>query len=117
MTSQATHARYHPRTMPAGFGTSRWAQLKAQVYAEETACHLCGGTWFTDIARHRLSRSVDHVIPRSLGGNMWDRTNLRLAHYGCNSRRGNGRRGRTQPRTTRGRWVKAENDTHTRQWL
>ncbi|WP_210416758.1 HNH endonuclease [Microcella sp.] len=31
---------------------------------------------------------MDHVIPRSHGG-YWELENLRPAHYGCNSSRGN----------------------------
>lgn len=31
---------------------------------------------------------MDHVIPRSKGG-FWHLSNLRPAHYGCNSGRGN----------------------------
>lgn len=32
--------------------------------------------------------SLDHIVPRSQGGTD-DPANLRLAHYGCNVRRGN----------------------------
>jgi 5-methylcytosine-specific restriction endonuclease McrA len=38
--------------------------------------------------RHRLGPSVDHVVPRSKGGSDHI-ANLRPAHLGCNSRRGN----------------------------
>lgn len=52
-------------------------------------CHLCrqpiqGGL----PPRHPRRPSVDHVIPRSLGGTD-DLDNLRPAHYGCNAKRGN----------------------------
>lgn len=36
----------------------------------------------------RKGPSVDHIIPRSLGGSD-DLSNLRLAHWGCNQKRGN----------------------------
>ena len=37
---------------------------------------------------HPRGPSMDHILPRSKGGT-WDRSNLRPAHYGCNSARGN----------------------------
>lgn len=37
---------------------------------------------------HPLGPSMDHILPRSLGGT-WDPANLRPAHYGCNSSRQN----------------------------
>jgi hypothetical protein len=33
--------------------------------------------------------TIDHIIPRSLGGPVADETNMRPAHFGCNRRRGN----------------------------
>ena len=36
----------------------------------------------------RRGPSVDHIVPRSLGGTD-DLSNLRLAHWGCNQKRGN----------------------------
>jgi 5-methylcytosine-specific restriction endonuclease McrA len=33
--------------------------------------------------------SIDHVIPRSKGGDIWDVDNMRPAHIRCNSSRGN----------------------------
>ena len=33
--------------------------------------------------------TVDHIIPVSRGGDPYSQENLRPAHYGCNSRRGN----------------------------
>lgn len=32
----------------------------------------------------RLTATVDHIIPRALGGSD-DRENLQLAHFGCNA--------------------------------
>jgi len=52
-------------------------------------CWLCGKPidfTITDI-RNPLHYSRDHVIPRARGGSS-SRENLRLAHRGCNSRRG-----------------------------
>lgn len=51
-------------------------------------CHLCGLKidWFATNRRDRPTR--DHIVPFSEGGNC-DDSNLRAAHYGCNSRRSN----------------------------
>lgn len=66
-------------------------RLQAQVYAEETVCWLCG-QWVDQTLppNHDMARSVDHVIPRSLGGDPYARTNARLAHRLHNSQRGAG---------------------------
>lgn len=42
---------------------------------------------------HPLYPSVDMITPKSLGGSDRDPRNLRAAHFGCNSSRGNGSRG------------------------
>lgn len=67
-----------------------WRRLQAQVYATETHCHLCGQWVNPNLpSRHPQARSVDHLIPLSRGGHPLDRDNARLAHLGCNARRGN----------------------------
>lgn len=38
---------------------------------------------------HPMSRSIDHVVPLSKGGDH-SRANVQAAHYGCNSRKNNG---------------------------
>ena len=64
--------------------------VEARVYAEETICHLC------DIPVNKAlpaglpgSKEVDEIIPVSFGGDPFDRSNCRLVHKSCNSRRGN----------------------------
>jgi 5-methylcytosine-specific restriction endonuclease McrA len=59
-----------------------------RVLAEESTCWICGGSDFVALKRHRRSPSVDHVEPLVAGGRLLARSNLRLAHYGCNSSRG-----------------------------
>lgn len=52
-------------------------------------CHLCNN--IVDKAyppRHKMSASIDHVTPISRGGTD-TKDNIKLAHYGCNSRKGN----------------------------
>ncbi|MBF0808519.1 HNH endonuclease [Rothia nasimurium] len=66
------------------------------IYAENLTCWLCQapiidhrytpGCCSFEKRLHRLS--VDHVLPRSLGGSD-DIANLRPAHFSCNSARGN----------------------------
>lgn len=90
---------------PAGWGRSGrpWERLKALVYGEETHCWVCRE--YVDQRLHhndRRARSVDHVIPRWRRPDLaYVRSNLRLAHRGCNSSRGNRERARAS--TDRGR--------------
>lgn len=64
--------------------------VSARVLAEESFCHLC-----TEPVDKTLpaglpgSPEVDEIVPVSLGGDPLDRSNCRLAHKSCNSRRGN----------------------------
>jgi 5-methylcytosine-specific restriction endonuclease McrA len=66
-----------------------WKHLCRQVYAEESICWLCHQPVdFGLPPRTPRSRSVDHIksvidFPHLV----LVRSNLRLAHYGCNSRR------------------------------
>lgn len=80
---------------------SAWAALRAQVIAEETHCWLC----HHEVDPHTpwpdpMSPTVDHVTPRSRGGDPHARDNLRLAHLHCNASRGN-RPPRPRPAPTR----------------
>ena len=75
----------------AGRSGTKWEQLKARVFAEETHCWLCHRYVDQTLPpRTAQSRSVDHIVPLSKGGAELDRRNVRLAHHGCNSRRGSG---------------------------
>lgn len=86
----------------SGIKSYRWKELRAKVLSEESHCWLCGLPLDFDAPpRTRWSPSVDHRIPRSLGGDMFDRDNLRAAHYGCNA--GRGRRDPTPERKSE-RW-------------
>ena len=68
-----------------------WAALCRQVYAEESVCWLClQPVDFTAPPRTKWSRSVDHVKAVTTHPHLvLVRANLRLAHYSCNSRKGN----------------------------
>jgi len=84
--------------MGAHYGR-KWKQLCAYVLAGATHCGLCGLPLRPDLPYRRedgtvepLSSSVDHIVPVSLGGPMYDITNCRPTHLGCNASRGNGTR-------------------------
>ena len=58
-------------------------------------CGICGRY----VTRKQLAKGLanrDHIVPSSLGGTN-HRSNLRLAHYWCNIRRGNGLPNNGQP--------------------
>lgn len=73
-----------------GRGGRPFERLKKVIYAREI-CWLCGKPVRYDVGpRHPLAPSVDHLIPLSKGGHPTAIENAELAHYGCNSARGNG---------------------------
>lgn len=64
--------------------------IRAHVYERDRwTCWLCRKPVLRDVqAPHPLSHSVDHVVPQSQGGEH-TASNLRTAHFMCNSVRGN----------------------------
>lgn len=73
-------------------------RLTALVCPPGSLCWLCREPILFGLRpRHPKGPSLDHVIPAAKGGT-WDLSNLRPAHYGCNS----GRRDRA-PNVGRGR--------------
>lgn len=80
------HARLGNKRHEAG----RWRRICAR---DGFVCWLCGEPIDPGFrGPHRLGPSVDHVVPIVAGGSD-DDSNLRPAHYGCNSRRGAARFG------------------------
>lgn len=69
----------------------RWQQVRLKVLERDGwICWLCGLPIDRGAPpRSRWSASVDHIVPRSKGGNLLDPANLRAAHHGHNSARGN----------------------------
>lgn len=62
----------------------------ATLRAQHHDCWLCGQPIdYNAPPRTRWSYSTDHVTPLSHDGAPLDPGNLRAAHYGCNSARGN----------------------------
>lgn len=65
-------------------------EIQRQVYASSDVCCHCGKLVDFDAdPRSRWAPSVEHYEPRSKGGDPFDLANCGLAHYGCNSKRGN----------------------------
>ena len=80
-----------------GVSGYRWQQIRKRILAQSRICGICG----LDGAD-----SVDHIVPRSQGGAIYDETNLRPAHFICNARRGAGRNLKPRPKAfpTSRRW-------------
>ena len=83
-------------------------QVRRRVLAEEDTCWICGEPVDKSLPPWQHgSPEVDEVVPVSLGGDPYDRSNCRLSHRLCNVRRGNGTRAakpRTAPLTTERKW-------------
>lgn len=69
-----------------------YRRLKQHIARTQKICWLCG-TAIDDTLQspHPYSRSLDHVTPISMGGNILDPNNARAAHRRCNQRRGTGK--------------------------
>ena len=66
-----------------------WRRVRARVIRTETHCWICGQPVDkTLVWPDPMSATADHVDPLALGGAERQRGNLRLAHAGCNIRRG-----------------------------
>lgn len=72
--------------------TSRWKRLVDEICVPGAVCGIClgdkGPIRFDVRARHPLSRSLDHIVALSRGGDPWDPSNLQATHFGCNSSKG-----------------------------
>lgn len=77
--------------------------LCASVKRLGDPCWLCGHNIDSSLpVTHRMSFTLDHVVPLSRGGSLLDPANARSAHRMCNSRRGN--RTSAPPLKTTRRW-------------
>ncbi len=89
----------HQVTNPRRANGYRRDQVCRRVKAEESDCWLCGQPVDKTLPPYLSgSPEVDEIVPVSLGGSPFDRTNCRLSHRLCNVRRGNGTR-TPKPRT------------------
>jgi 5-methylcytosine-specific restriction endonuclease McrA len=86
-------------------GSTAWQKFRAGILAAAaetgTPCWICRRPIdYTLTGTHRAAPSLDHLVPRFLGGELLDPTNVAVCHYGCNARRGAVQRnslGRTRP--------------------
>ena len=67
----------------AELSARKWRRIRAYVLSRSRICALCGKPG---------ADTVDHIIPVSLGGSLYDLANLRPACAACNYKRGNGTR-------------------------
>lgn len=75
---------------PRRSNSTRRNKLRARVLREEDHCWLCGEAVNTSLqAGLPQSPEVDELLPVSLGGDPYDRSNVRLAHRLCNQKRSN----------------------------
>jgi 5-methylcytosine-specific restriction endonuclease McrA len=96
----------------SGSYDAAWRTVRARVLEGAQWCHICGGVLDHDAPpRSPLAPSVDHVLSlralRDVDRATFDRlrldpANCRPTHYGCNSRRGDGRS--DQPRHISRKW-------------
>ena len=64
--------------------------VKAEVFASEDMCYLCGRPVDKSLPPHLPgSPELDEDIPLSRGGSPYDRRNCHLAHRSCNNFKGN----------------------------
>ena len=74
----------------AGRRGARWRKAQARIYTTQTHCWLCQQPVNQALpSRHKMSKTVDHKQPLSLGGDPYELSNLGLAHRWCNESRGN----------------------------
>lgn len=86
---QTPLATKRPPANPFKYTSRQWQRFAHSVYESETHCGICGEYVEQTLPfTHRMSRTVDHIQPISLGGAWYDRDNVRLAHRSCNSRNG-----------------------------
>lgn len=86
------------QTNPRRSNGHRRDQVVALVYRTEDECGICGKPVDKQLPYidpstgkpHPWAKSVDEIVPVSLGGDPFDRRNCRLAHRICNVKRGNG---------------------------
>lgn len=69
---------------------SSWRKLRAQVMREENVCYVCGRQVDKSLpGTAPMGPQVDHIVARSEGGAVFERSNLHLVHSRCNQRKKN----------------------------
>lgn len=76
---------------------TEWAQARARAIAsKDPICVLCHKFIDVDLpmkdpetgAWNGLAVEVDHIVPRSRGGALYELDNLQLSHSSCNRKKG-----------------------------
>lgn len=85
-----------------------WQKFRAGILATaaeaDQPCWICRQPIdYTLRGRQPAAPSLDHLVPRFLGGELLDPANVIPCHFGCNSRRGAVQRNRTRSTQSR-RW-------------
>lgn len=69
--------------------TDQWTEIIAAFRRGGGRCGICGKDVDLNVLKGPGQPTIDHIQPSSKGGQDDRRTNLQLAHRGCNSRKGN----------------------------
>lgn len=77
-----------PTRTERGYDNAYYALVPLVLERDNWTCQLCHQPIYNVTPKTRWAPSADHIIPRSRGGESTIE-NLRAAHYGCNSARGN----------------------------
>lgn len=90
--SDVTEEKHGGRFRPDRDGTHRrqFDINKKRIYATQDICGICGKPVDKTLPwPNPLSKSVDHIVPVSLGGHPSDIDNMQLAHLACNRAKSN----------------------------
>lgn len=65
--------------------TTDWRKARnTALRLSDRICYLCGMPIDFSIKAGPFSKEVDHIIPASRGGELYDQENLRVTHKQCN---------------------------------
>lgn len=92
----------------ANIQSTAWQTFRAGIIADAAAigapCWICRRPIDYSLrGTDPAAPTLDHLVPRWLGGDLLDPHNVAVAHFGCNSRRGAKQRAATMTVPSR-RW-------------
>jgi 5-methylcytosine-specific restriction endonuclease McrA len=92
-----------------GIRSTAWQKFRAGVIADAAErampCWICRRPIdYSITGRHPKAPSLDHLVPRFMGGDLLDPNNVAVCHYGCNARRGAVQRNRVSAPTPSRSW-------------
>lgn len=97
-TGKNKRARKNIRPDHDGEQRAAYESARKKIFATQKVCALCGKSVDMSLKfPHPLSKTVDHIIPVSRGGNPSDISNLQLAHFCCNRQKSNKVKNLTAP--------------------